>query len=95
MDGDCAPDVVASIAAGLHFALSRANILYADLDGHLDLVGDPAAGSLVLRNGVLHAPSGPGLGVSLRAQGQDAVLSSLDAWQMKAIWPANPSTFRE
>jgi beta-fructofuranosidase len=27
------------------------------------------------------------LGVSLRAQGQDAVLHQLDAWQMKAIWP--------
>jgi len=27
------------------------------------------------------------LGVSLRAQGQDAVLQSLDAWQMKSIWP--------
>ncbi len=27
------------------------------------------------------------LGVSIRAQGQDAVLNKLDAWQMKAIWP--------
>jgi len=27
------------------------------------------------------------LGVSVRAQGQDAVLQCLDAWQMKAIWP--------
>ena len=27
------------------------------------------------------------LGVSLRAQGQGAVLNRLDAWQMKAIWP--------
>jgi beta-fructofuranosidase len=30
------------------------------------------------------------VGVSFRAQGQDAVLSSLDAWQMKAIWPVEP-----
>jgi len=29
------------------------------------------------------------VGVSLRAQGQDAVLNSLDAWQMKAIWPVD------
>ncbi len=28
------------------------------------------------------------LGVSLRAQGQDAALKRLDAWQMKAIWPS-------
>ena len=27
------------------------------------------------------------VGVSLRAQGQDAVLKRLDAWQMQAIWP--------
>ena len=27
------------------------------------------------------------VGVSLRAQGQDATLRSLDAWQMKSIWP--------
>ena len=26
------------------------------------------------------------LGVSLRAQGQDAVLKRLDAWQMQSIW---------
>ena len=34
------------------------------------------------------------VGVSLRAQGQDAVLNSLDAWQMKAIWPVD-STRKE
>jgi len=27
------------------------------------------------------------LGVSLRAQGQDAMLKKLEAWQMKSIWP--------
>ena len=27
------------------------------------------------------------LGVSLRAQGRDAVLNSLDAWQMESIYP--------
>ena len=26
-------------------------------------------------------------GVSLRAQGQDAILERLEAWQMKSIWP--------
>jgi len=29
------------------------------------------------------------LGVSLRAQGQDAVLNTLDAWQMEPIWPSH------
>jgi beta-fructofuranosidase len=27
------------------------------------------------------------LGVSLRSQGQDAVLKKFDAWQMQSIWP--------
>ena len=27
------------------------------------------------------------VGVSLRAEGEDAVLKKLDAWQMKRIWP--------
>ena len=27
------------------------------------------------------------VGVSVHAQGQDAVLKSLDAWQMQSIWP--------
>jgi beta-fructofuranosidase len=27
------------------------------------------------------------LGISLRAQGKDAVLNQLDAWQMQSIWP--------
>ena len=27
------------------------------------------------------------VGVSLRAQGQDAALTSLDAWRMRPIWP--------
>lgn len=34
----------------------------ADLDGHLDLTGDPFAGCLSLRSGALHLPSLPGLG---------------------------------
>jgi beta-fructofuranosidase len=29
------------------------------------------------------------VGVSLRAQGKDAVLKRLDAWEMKGIWPTN------
>jgi hypothetical protein len=27
------------------------------------------------------------VGVSLRSQGQDALLKKLDAWQMQSIWP--------
>lgn len=62
----CNDETRISIAAALHFSLAMPGVRYIDLDGHMDLADDPAAGGFNIENGVMHLQNTPGLGVNVQ-----------------------------
>ncbi len=60
----CMDESRISIAAALHAALASPSTRYLDLDGHLDLARDVAAGGFVIEDGMMRPSGGAGLGLS-------------------------------
>ena len=61
----CNDETRISIAAGVHLAQSMPGLVYADLDGHMDLASDPSSGGFSISDGLMYLSEEPGLGISL------------------------------
>lgn len=61
----CMMDSRIALSAAAHLVAAQKNILFADLDAHLTHSVDPIVGGMEIKNGVVHLPDTPGLGVDV------------------------------
>jgi len=61
----CMEETRLALTAGAHLVASQKNIVYADLDGFLELSVDPVIGGMQLKNGIVTLPNTPGLGLDI------------------------------
>ncbi len=61
----CMDESRISMAAAAHFALAMNNVVYADLDGHLDIVDDVAEQGILIEDGLVRTNEDSGLGVAI------------------------------
>ena len=61
----CMEETRLALTAGAHLVCSQKNIVYADLDGFLELSVDPVIGGMQMRDGIVTLPNTPGLGVDI------------------------------
>ncbi len=61
----CMNESSLSLTAAAHVIASRKNIIYADLDSFLFNVTNPIIGGMEIKQGVIHLPPAPGLGLEI------------------------------
>lgn len=61
----CMDESSLALTAAAHVVASRKNIIYADLDSFLFNVSNPIIGGMEIKQGVVHLPSAPGLGLEI------------------------------
>ena len=61
----CMEETRLALTAGAHLVCSQKNIVYADLDGFLELSVDPVIGGMQMRDGIVTLPNTPGLGLDI------------------------------
>ncbi len=61
----CMTETSLALTAAAHVIASQKNVVYADLDSFLYNSINPILGGIEIRQGVVHLPSGPGLGLEI------------------------------